>query len=400
MLYSYKCENFYSIGEAIEVNFEVNQKAPKSNTYSEGDDRASLIEAIVGPNAAGKTNVIKALAFIRHLITESGNRDADALFSFVTFRHADTPTSVSVKFSVAERIFTYDFSLNREMILTETLRELSKSEQRTTRKTLFTRAWDSEKGTYLFTDKAFGLSKGATLRKNASIVSLAWGLNTDDQLAEAIVRYWRDSVVLNVWEAGNVDDHRVHGDHLTHNAIKFFYKNPELMNAAKNILKNFDVGFHDFERETLELAKREVFGIRHLYSDSSEFSIPLQYESSGTKRVVTILSYIVQVLNEKSGGIAAIDEFDAYLHPDIVEALVKLFTSPDTNPNKAQLLFRSHSHQLLSEFDKQQIILVEKDDHGQTVAWRLDEVDGIRADENYYTKYIAGAYGAKPRIGL
>ena len=160
----------------------------------------------------------------------------------------------------------------------------------------------------------------------------------------------------------------------------------------------YDVGFHDFEKEKLEIENRELLGLRHKYANDAEFSIPLKYESCGTKRVVAMLRIIVQALNEESGGIAAIDELDAYLHPDIVELLVKLFTSPVTNPNGAQLLFSSHSHQLLAEFDKQQITLVEKDEHGQTNVWRLDEVEGVRADDNYYTKYIAGAYGARPNI--
>lgn len=399
MIYYYKCKNFYSINGEITVNFEVNKKAPKSNTYSDGEDRVSLIEAVVGPNAAGKTNVIKALAFIKHLIVESARRDDDAAIPLVTFRNQEKPAELTVKFSVGKRIFVYDFSLNRERILSEKLRELGKTDQRVTYKTLFSRTWDAQREHYVFTDRAFGLPKNVTLRSNASIVSLAWGLNKDDSLARDIVRYWRDSVTLNVWEAGNIDDHRVHGDHLTQSAITFFYENPPLMDAARDILRNIDVGFHDFERERLEIEKREIFGVKHKYADSSEFSIPLHYESSGTKRVVAILRFIVKVLHEKSGGIAAIDELDAYLHPDIVESLVKLFTSSETNPNKAQLLFSSHSHQLLSEFDKQQIILVEKNDSGQTDVWRLDEVSGIRADENYYTKYIAGAYGARPKLG-
>jgi hypothetical protein len=28
----------------------------------------------------------------------------------------------------------------------------------------------------------------------------------------------------------------------------------------------------------------------------------------------------------------------------------------------------------------------------------LDDVSGVRADDNYYTKYIAGAYGAVPKL--
>ena len=47
---------------------------------------------------------------------------------------------------------------------------------------------------------------------------------------------------------------------------------------------------------------------------------------------------------------------------------------------------------------KYQIFLVEKDQDGSSNAWRLDEVKGVRSDDNYYMKYIAGAFGATPKI--
>jgi hypothetical protein len=53
---------------------------------------------------------------------------------------------------------------------------------------------------------------------------------------------------------------------------------------------------------------------------------------------------------------------------------------------------------LLNKLDKYQIVLVEKNENGISEAWRLDEVSDVRPDENYYSKYIAGAYGAVPKI--
>ena len=50
------------------------------------------------------------------------------------------------------------------------------------------------------------------------------------------------------------------------------------------------------------------------------------------------------------------------------------------------------------QLDKQQIFLVEKNKQGISDGWRLDEMEGVRADDNYYAKYIAGTYGAVPDI--
>ena len=98
------------------------------------------------------------------------------------------------------------------------------------------------------------------------------------------------------------------------------------------------------------------------------------------------------------GGIAILDEFDVNLHPEMVMALFNLFVQPETNPKNAQLLFSTHSHLVLSALDKYQIVLVEKNEKGFSESWRLDEMANVRADENYYTKYLAGAYGAVPKI--
>jgi hypothetical protein len=43
-------------------------------------------------------------------------------------------------------------------------------------------------------------------------------------------------------------------------------------------------------------------------------------------------------------------------------------------------------------------MLVEKDENCESTAWRLDEVEGVRNDDNFYAKYMAGAYGAVPRL--
>jgi hypothetical protein len=41
---------------------------------------------------------------------------------------------------------------------------------------------------------------------------------------------------------------------------------------------------------------------------------------------------------------------------------------------------------------------VEKDEHCASDLWRLDEMTGVRADDNLYAKYMAGAYGAVPYL--
>jgi hypothetical protein len=54
--------------------------------------------------------------------------------------------------------------------------------------------------------------------------------------------------------------------------------------------------------------------------------------------------------------------------------------------------------EVLSLLHKAQVVLVEKKQDSQSSAWRLDQVKGIRADDNLYAKYMGGSYGAIPQL--
>jgi predicted ATPase len=82
----------------------------------------------------------------------------------------------------------------------------------------------------------------------------------------------------------------------------------------------------------------------------------------------------------------------------MLEAILDLFGSPASNPRRAQLIFATHSSNVLNLLQKSQILLVEKNEHSESESFRLDEVEGVRTDENFSAKYLAGAYGAVPRL--
>jgi hypothetical protein len=82
----------------------------------------------------------------------------------------------------------------------------------------------------------------------------------------------------------------------------------------------------------------------------------------------------------------------------MLEPILDLFASPVTNPHGAQLLFTCHAVEVLNVVHKSQVTLVEKDEYNQSSAWRLDSVEGIRSSDNFYAKYMAGAYGAVPNL--
>jgi AAA15 family ATPase/GTPase len=124
--------------------------------------------------------------------------------------------------------------------------------------------------------------------------------------------------------------------------------------------------------------------------------IPFLVESSGTQSAFVLLSRLLPAL--EIGGLAVIDEFENDLHPHMLEPILELFASPVTNPHNAQIIFTCHAVEVLNLIHKSQVMLVQKNQDCESSTCRLDAVVGIRNDDNFYAKYMAGAYGAVPEL--
>lgn len=400
MIHSFSCKNFYSFANLTTVNFTVNRKAPDNNGYfrTKSGDRLSKIETIIGPNASGKTNILKILPFLKWLIVDSFESAPSNPLPFKSFLFGDyknKPTEISVDFEINGDIYTYSFSLNEKRIISEELRIRNKTNQKLTSKKVFSRRWNNKDSKYELDDKNFNLPKEFenSMRNNASIVSVAVRFNHKE--SQRIFDYWK-KIEMNVVEGGWVGDNLLpNAAQMLIEAFDFFGKtnNKTVKKEMDKLLSRFDLGLESFD---VKKEKKEI-NVKGIHSFGKQIKyLPIQYESSGTKQLFVLSKSILLVL--ENGGIAILDEFDVNLHPEIVLALSDLFIQPETNPHNAQLLFSSHNHRILSKLDKYQIVLIEKNEKGESEAWRLDDMSGVRADDNYYEKYVAGTYGAVPKL--
>ena len=396
MIHSFRATNFYSINKEVNVSFVIEGKTTSKIAYyhtTESGIRLSPVEVIIGPNASGKTTALKALSFIKWLITESYNHDDGHYmhrhrrmpYKPFALNEKNRPSALEIVFEIKDKVYQYNCSFNRQKILSETLHMKDYSKKRAINKLLFSRIGSSRKQKYIVEDN-FKLDlpkkyvESPELR-NTSIVAFAKRFG--HQHSNQIVDYW-----LNIETNVRISRRQMIMPHYhqAHEALFYYQKNKNARNKAEDILKQYDLGIEKLGSDG---------DIIHNF-DGRSFKLDIFDESSGTQQLLFISKMLDSVLEK--GSMAIIDEFDAYLHPTMLEVLVERFLDQKSNPKQAQLILSTHNPEILNRLDKTQIILTKKNKKGESVFQRLDTLKLVRSDDNFHNKYLAGKYGFLPNI--
>jgi hypothetical protein len=126
----------------------------------------------------------------------------------------------------------------------------------------------------------------------------------------------------------------------------------------------------------------------------------LEAESNGTQRFFALVGPWLDALDQGAGLV--IDELDCSMHPSLTWKLVELFQTKDANPKGAQLIFSTHDSTLmdLELFRRDQIWIVEKNRAGGSRLSSLyDFEEKPRNNEAVQQRYLAGRYGGVPVFG-
>lgn len=151
------------------------------------------------------------------------------------------------------------------------------------------------------------------------------------------------------------------------------------------------------DEEVLNMREKLMEQIR-LVSTYKGVKVPsLIFDSTGTKKIAALASYIIEGLEK--GRILIVDELDSSIHFKITRAIVAMFNN-ELNTN-AQMIFTVHDINLMDckrMFRKEQIWFVHKDQDGVYVYSLADFTaqQGVRDTTDIMGKYRKGALGALP----
>ena len=395
MIVQFSVENYLSFKGPITLSM-VSTPLREDATLTENvlvpvaDTGISLLKSavILGPNASGKSNVVKAFDFFKRLIINSfkdvqAGEEIDVENFRLDVETSAEPTSFELIFISHENQFRYGFTVSREKIHDEWLyRKVCR--KRAKEVELYLR----ESGTFkvhptmpLLQD----IVNRKMVRPNALLLSAAAQFN--DATAVEIIGWLNDTMVISC-----SDEDLNWKDALRH------FDDEAMRERIVAFSQYADLGIEDIEKSGDRVTSRHnQYDAEGRVTQTVSFPF-LDNESEGTIKYFSLAYPIIDALDH--GKRLIVDEFDSKMHPLLTERVLSLFNSKDTNPQGAQLIFTAHDSNLLStgSFRRDQIWFTEKDRLGASSLFSLAEYK-VRSGASFERGYLAGKYGATPIIG-
>jgi AAA15 family ATPase/GTPase len=400
MLLEIKVKNFRSIKD--EVVFSMVAESYKSkdiNVFTQpvaNDEPVRLLKvaAIWGPNASGKSNLLKAVDCLAMLLQnppEVGKPIPQYDPFIFTNDSENAPTYISVAFIGPNQVrFEYKIAFNRTSIVEEQLTHFPKGK--------------AVKYLYRINGKSERIDEGVWKKKKYDIYNNQLFLTqfrkniADEALGEIYIRLGSFIMVNATHNESLQAINHIFTDDLVRNA-KTLERLNQLISKVDTRLERLEFKLR-YEGDT-EKPIYEVLGSHKFYENSSFSrlkSLPIEQESQGIQNLFALGNLIFNMLNISSP--IFIDELDTSLHPFVAKLIIELFQNEETNPKNAQLIFTTHDTSLLDETNlrRDQIWFTEKDEFGVTDLYALQDIEGVREDASFEKGYRAGKYRAIPKI--
>ena len=338
--------------------------------------------AIYGANAAGKSNLHKAMSAAIRMIRSSNNLQPLLITPLLLDKNSrNNKTKFEFIYVYNGIKYEYGFVLDTQYVWEEYLYEYRSSKP----SMIFER---SNINTYRFTSKS------------KPQLSKIVDKNTSNKLFLATATSWNSDLTKDayMWFSNMVDTYD--SQNLEELMFKEFEKNDDSLNEfILHLLQKADINITNFNYETNEQPK--IMTSHQVIENGKKQEYELNYfdESNGTKRLFTYGPVLKNAL--ENGKTIIIDEIDNALHPAMTKSLIEMFQNPNINKKSAQLIFNTQEISLLdlNLFRRDQIWFTELNSlNRSTELYSLAEIKSVRKDENYGKGYISGRYGAIPML--
>lgn len=413
MLVNFNVENFKSYKNNVNLSMESTtiKDSIEENTFKVNNLSLLKSAVIYGANASGKSSLLDAMNEMNSIILLSANQNVQYIHRpfLLNTQSKNEPTKFEIEFVIDEIIYYYGFTIDHNGVILNEFLSRRKLEFGARRTILFQR--DKQEFKILLAFKE-GKKLEPKTRSEALFLSVVAQFN--GEISGKIIAWFKNFNVISNLKSEAFK-------HLSFDKLQ----DEDFKEKIVNLIKSADVGISDITSKKISFddlpigdkAIKELpdFVLEHLkkngidtintehivYNEQNSFhgyeAFDLNFESDGTQRLLALATPIIDTLLK--GKILVVDELDNSLHTELVEAIVKLFNSKETNPNNAQLIFTTHDTNLLNQefFRRDQIWFAQKDIFGASELYSLVEFNS-RSDLNLEKNYLKGKFGATPNI--
>ncbi|MDM1532384.1 AAA family ATPase [Myroides marinus] len=429
-------ENFLSFREETEFNMIAGNLRTHTNHVYDYPVKLLRAGAIYGANGAGKSNLIKAISYLKDLVEEGEvNQSINSKKFKLDQSYLSKPVFFEIEIVIDSKFYSYGVRIDGITILEEYLYETGNIKED---KLVFHRHRTIENKTTIQFEKNFVKTKKNQLLiqllednilltnqlllskydiLNYNIVSFVWS-----QIVENIVVIYPQTKFAGLTElysygqsfkylANNLLSSFNTGiKHLEEIEIPFDqYFGEDDKKGKESILESLDEGsnvsLYDPSLESNVVITRKESGeivvkkltAKHLDINNNEVTFELQEESDGTRRLLDFIPALASVLVTNTTYI--IDEIDQSLHPVLLKTLLARFLADDEV--MGQFIFTTHESNLLdlNMLRQDEIWFVEKSE--ETKASQIYSLNDFkpRSDLDIKKGYLQGRFGAIPFTG-
>jgi len=392
----------------------------QTHTFVGDGEKERLLRSsvIYGPNAGGKTNFFKSLAFLKNMVINSslfpavGGIVAQPLAPFLFQEGMENePSEFELEFKQELEgrsiLFRYALTLNRERVVRENLSYAPKGRM----VMLFKRDGQNiEIGT------SYKEGKGLTPKARENALFLSTVAQFNGAIARAVTEWFAKVTVVATFDDAALQSF-VHDSWFNRENKRFYL---DFINIADPSITNIELQRELVKKDSLppevpdairsliagqvnEFYAINKFSHHRRYSKGGDVvgdvAVPFDiFESEGTRQMFSLGPVVKHVFD--SGGCLFMDELDSHLHPLLSQFIIDLFHS-EANKKNAQLIVSTHDINLLnrSVFRRDQVWFIEKDHQSGSSLYSLAEYR-VRKDASFDKDYLAGKYGAIPEASL
>ena len=433
-------DNFLSFGEQREFNMLPNDRYRKlqHHTYPMGGQSVLKLAALYGANAAGKSNLVKALGFLSYLTyNESIPVRPGGWHYKLNDENRYRPTTLAIEFQAETKAFVYAVQVVNGTLTAEELyvSSLGVGEDQL----IFERKVNDGRVSIRFSEDFYQNDKNRMLQElleNNLLVAdkpalrylttlkvaqlpelqeavdwLLMGLKVvaPDDPARAMAYFLSRDPAMYRYADSMIKAYNlgIDGIHLAKTPLEeFFGRNAtqqiseikeHLVKAGTGIITMTNEGGNEY---TIVEEGENIF-VQHLLTKHATGTgehrlFTLDQESDGSKRLLHLIPIFQEVVQKPV--VYVIDEIERSLHPAIIKELIAKF-SEDTQ-TKGQLIFTTHESNLLDQsiLRRDEIWFAEKDFTGSTDLYPLSKFREHHTMD-IQRGYLTGRYGGIPFTG-